>query len=201
MNNHLRDVHGPEALLEGKRRYRDSKSSATIVEHCHICKAPFTQRRNLYRHMRDRHSDEDFTASLQLAIATRKRKLFEKKKLIEKDAFLSVIDFDNLFEIGAAIAWEDLPKDVVYYVHKLNILETKWGEGTILHLQNKFDKVIIKVRTPNAISDILRTRYERQDSDSSHHAYIKPFGEKEADVVFVPDKKKKKIVTTTGIII
>ena len=140
--------------------------------------------------MRQQHSDEDHTATLQLA--ARKRKLFER------DAFLSVIDFDNLFEIGEAIAWEALQKDVVYYVHKLSILETKWGEGTILHLQNKFDKVIIKVRTPNVISNILRTGYERRDS-ASHHAYIKPFGEKEADVVFVP--KKKVIVTTSGFII
>ena len=128
--------------------------------------------------MLQQHGDEDHTATA-LQPAARKR------KIIEKDAFLNRIDFDNIFEIGAAIAWDALPKDVVYYVHKLSILETKWGEGTILHLQNKFDKAIIKVRTPSAVSNIVRTGYERRDSH--RHAYIKPFGEKEANVIYLTD--------------
>ena len=75
-----------------------------------------------------------------------------------------------------AIDWKDLPIDIVYRVHAIVPIRTKWGAQVILELKNR-EGVEFKVWTPNNVYKDLKSGMKLQGADD---VYIKSLGQKEA---------------------
>ena len=95
--------------------------------------------------------------------------------------FISDSDFAQLVEerrvSEEAIDWADLPVDIVYFVHSMLPIKTKWGAQVILGLRNK-DGGEVKVWTPTNVSKELKTGI-KLNSNNSSNVYIKSLGQKE----------------------
>ena len=155
--------------------------STTILSMPYMQKTISIHRKSLYRHAR--HCKH--TKGLEEGEKNPQKKCTHKAATTTipsvKDAFLisNVGDFNRVFSPGEDITWQVLPKDVVYLVQKLTCLETKWGQRTMLHLENNYKAY--KVWTPNNIADILTDRYS--NNNNNFDLYIKPSNEKVASIV------------------
>ena len=93
--------------------------------------------------------------------------------------FISDIDFGKLAATKRVreepIDWVNFPVGVVYYVHSILPIKTKWGAQVILVLRTK-DGGEVKVWPPNSVSKELKTAIKLNNSSS---VYIKSLGQKE----------------------
>ena len=75
-----------------------------------------------------------------------------------------------------AIDQKDLPVDIIYRVHAIVPIRTKWGAQVLLELKNR-EGVEFKVWTPNNVYKDLKSGMKLQGSAD---VYIKSLGQKEA---------------------
>ena len=82
---HMRKFHGVEAEKQEKAKKREEKqsSSAPRQHRCHVCDALFKQRKDLYKHLRNRHDSATATKVKEQHQATKKA-AYEAKKNVEK---------------------------------------------------------------------------------------------------------------------
>ena len=97
------------------------------------------------------------------------------------NVFLSDVDFEQLAATRRvteeAIDWVNLPIGVVYHVHSILPIKTKWGAQIILVLRYK-DGDEIKVWAPSNVSKELKSG-SKLNSNNSSNVYIKSLGQKE----------------------
>ena len=93
-------------------------------------------------------------------------------------SFVSDADFEYLVEsrhaAEEAIDWCDLPINIVYRVHGVLSIQTKWGARVILELRNR-EGEDIKVWAPANVSKDVKSGMKLEGTD----AYIKSLGQKE----------------------
>ena len=94
-------------------------------------------------------------------------------------SFLSDQDFEYLTATkrvaDEALDWRNLPINIVYRVHALVPIQTKWGAHVILELRSREGEEI-KVWAPCNVSKDLKCGMKL---NSSADAYIKSLGQKE----------------------
>ena len=73
------------------------------------------------------------------------------------------------------IDWEDLPLNMVFRVHKILPIQTKWGSQVILELRNQ-ESVEFKVWSPSNVYKNLKSGMKLNESSD---VYIKSLGQKE----------------------
>ena len=95
-------------------------------------------------------------------------------------SFLSDENFEYMTaakrESEEAIDWKDLPVDIVFRVHAIVPIQTKWGAQVILELKDR-EGVEYKVWTPNNVYKDLKSGMKLHGSGD---VYIKSLGQKEA---------------------
>ena len=74
-----------------------------------------------------------------------------------------------------AIDWTDLPLHIVFRVHSILPIQTKWGSQAILELKSR-EGVELKVWAPNNVHKDLKSGMKGQGSED---VYIKSLGKKE----------------------
>ena len=93
-------------------------------------------------------------------------------------SFLSDEDFEYLIATkrvaDEAIDWCNLPMNIIYRVHTLVPIQTKWGARVILELRSREGEEI-KVWAPGNVSKDLKSGMKLKGTD----AYIKSLGQKE----------------------
>ena len=93
-------------------------------------------------------------------------------------SFLSDEDFEYLTATkrvaDEAIDWCNLPMNIIYRVHTLVPIQTKWGAHVILELRSREGEEI-KVWAPGNVSKDLKSGMKLKGTD----AYIKSLGQKE----------------------